>query len=91
MATINLSDLVPVRHGEAVLKVRTKTVRAKEAAPGTRTLTGYRGCVDVTFPKRPEADYTIDVDGAALRLDRTDAAADAIALRKDIIAQNKVT
>jgi hypothetical protein len=80
---INISDLLPVKHGEAVLKVD-----AKRAGP--RTSRGFRGYVLVEFPKTPQANYTVPVEGDALRLADADATADAIALRKDLITQNLI-
>jgi hypothetical protein len=83
MTTINITDLLPVRHGDAVLKVDSKLVTEKG-------IKGHRGIVQVTFPKTPVANYVVKVDGP-LRLTDVDATADAINLRRDIIAQNKVT
>ena len=83
MTQINISDLIDIRHGEALLEVTSKRVK-------TKGVTGHRGLVKVKFPKTPQANYTVPVEGNALRICDVDAVADAIALRKDIIAQNKV-
>jgi hypothetical protein len=83
MTTINISDLIDVHHGDALLEVDAKRVKVKGNA-------GYRGIVKVKFPKTPQANYVVAVEGDSLRLDDVDATADAILLRKDIIAQNKV-
>ena len=87
MTLINISDLVPVRHGEAVLYVDCKRVKTR----GDHPLSGYRGFVRVEFPKNPTASYIAPVEGDFLRITDADATADAIALRKDLIAMNKVT
>ncbi len=83
MTIINISDLIDVRHGDALLEVDSKRVKLKGNS-------GHRGIVKVKFPKAPHANYTVPVEGDALRLTDADATADAIELRKELIAQNKV-
>lgn len=83
MTIINISDLIPVRHGEAVLYVDCKREKTKYNH-------GFRGFVTVAFPKNPTASYIVPVDGDFLRVTDADATADAIALRKELIDMNKV-
>jgi hypothetical protein len=83
MTTINISDLIAIQHGDALLHVDAKRTKVKG-------IKGYRGFVRVEFPKTSQATYTIPVEGDALRICDVDATADAIELRKDLIAQNKV-
>ncbi len=82
---INLTDLIPVRHGDAKLSVDCIPVRVK------RVTLGYRGIIKVEFPQNPRANYVLEVEGDALRVTDADATADAIALRKDFMAQNPIT
>lgn len=85
MTTINLSDLCPITHGESRLTVDEERIR-KGPLKGH-----YRGFVLVENRKtnlsyKVFADYS---DGSARTCDVA-AAADAIALRKDMIATNNI-
>lgn len=81
MAIIKITDLLPIHHGEAVLKVATRRTKSKG-------ISGYRGKVLIEFPKTPAVNYSVDVPGEFLRVCDTDATADAIDLRREIIAEN---
>lgn len=80
---INLTDLIDIRHGDALLEVDSKRVKVKGV------VVGHRGIVKVKFPKTPQANYTVQVEGPLSTMD-ADATAEAIKLRADLIAQNKV-
>ncbi len=82
MTMINLTDLIPITHGEAKVHVDCIHVRVK------RVTVGYRGIIKVEFPRSPQANYTIKVDEELVRTTDADATADAIALRKELIANN---
>lgn len=84
MTMINLTDLIPITHGEARIHVDAKRVKSHATGYEVR----YRGIVKVEFPRSPQANYTIKVEGDAYRITDADATADAIALRKELIDQN---
>lgn len=85
MTTINISDLIPITHGESRLSVDSERLR-KGPLKGQ-----HRGFVLVENRKanlsyKVHADYS---DGSA-RLTDVDATVDAIALRKDMIEANNI-
>lgn len=84
MTTINITDLIDIKHGDALLEVDAKRVKSAKTCYHVR----FVGIVKVKFPRTPQANYTVAVEGDAYRLTDADATADAIALRKDIIATN---
>ncbi len=75
---ILITDLCAVKHNGAKLEVCHR-----------KTKLGFQGYVKVTYSTGPKDAYKVPCDVTG-RLDETDACADAIALRKDMIAQNSI-
>ncbi len=76
--TLLISDLCPLHHNGAKVEVDWRKLK-----------TGYQGMVRVTLPTGPKDVYKIPCERKD-HAHETDACADAIALRKDIIARNSI-
>jgi len=75
---ILITDMMDVKHGESTLSVHQR-----------KTKMGWQGVVKVTYRTGPHDSYKVPCDCNS-RVHETDALADAIALRKDIIAMNVI-